>query len=60
MKYRIEYSGTPAGGLNAAFKVNVSRIVEAPDPEAAQLMAYDTHEHIGGSDAVKVTEVEAK
>ena len=57
MKYRIEFWGCPNGAayfVGAVCHVPVSRVVEADNPQAAALMAYDTHEHIGGTKAVKV------
>ncbi len=55
MKYRIRFQGCPIGRLNTAVKDVVTRVVEADSPEAAQLKAYDTHEHIrGGAESVSV------
>lgn len=58
MKYRIRFEGCPIGRLNTAIKDIATRVVEADSPEAAQLKAYDTHEHIpGGAESVSVQEV---
>ena len=66
MKFRIDFWGTPVGGLNSAYKQHIVRVVEASDEDAAKLRAYEKHEHIGGgtasvrceqvSDDTKVTE----
>lgn len=57
-RYRIVFYGCKIGQLNTAAKDRVEREVEAPDPAAAALAAYDTHEHIiGGADGVKVEEI---
>lgn len=45
--YQIDFWGTRNGSIGH-HKDRVSRIVEAPDPEAARLKAYETHEHISG------------
>ena len=46
--YLIDFWGTRNGSIGH-FKERVSRIVEAADPEAARLKAYETHEHIDSS-----------
>lgn len=48
--YQIDFYGTRNGSIGH-FKERVSRIVEAPDSEAARLKAYETHEHITGFSA---------
>lgn len=58
MKYRIRFHGCPKGRLNTAVKDVVTRVVEADSREAAQLKAYETHEHLpGGAEAVSVEEL---
>jgi hypothetical protein len=53
--YEIRFRGCPLGRLTTYLKEDVVLVVEAESVEAAQLRAYDTHEHIVGG--VSATEV---
>lgn len=45
--YLIVFNGSRVGGIGL-YSERQARVVEAADPEAARLKAYETHEHITG------------
>lgn len=46
MKYRVTFKGRKAGAIGIFYPISI--VVEADDPEAAKLKAYDEHEHCHG------------
>ena len=55
--FTISFVGKPIGSVHAGSPERVTRKVQAESKQAAQLKAYDTHEHIaGGADWVLCTE----
>jgi hypothetical protein len=55
--FTISFVGRPIGGIDGTAAVRVTRKVQAESKQAAQLKAYETHEHIaGGADWVLCTE----